>query len=264
MILKPATVLSGLIVLGSAAPLFGADPHLRKGPKEPFETTRSERIAFQPGGTIQLDNSYGYLNVEGWDESAVEVTVTKSTDRFYETAQKDRVERSFDQVRVDTARRSDKELSISTALPVRNSLFSSVLPSGLIVLTRPLLPNNKRGVTVEYVVHVPRDSRLVIHHDNGYVWVNGVTGDIQVKGHTGDMIIMLPDSGSYSIDAITHLGNITSDFTGNGANRLLLGTRFTYPSQAPARRIYLRMGRGSITIKKSPPSSTFGEHSGDA
>ena len=66
-------------------------------------------------------------------------------------------------------------------------------------------------------VHVPRDSRVVIHQDNGYVWVSDVTGDIEVDSHTGDMIVMLPDPGPYSIDARTRMGSISSDLTGKGA-----------------------------------------------
>jgi hypothetical protein len=123
-----------------------------------------------------------------------------------------------------------------------------------------LLPNNKRGVKVEYTVRVPRDSRLVVHHDNGYVWVSDVTGDIEANSHTGDMIVMLPDPGPYSIDATTRMGRVSSDFTGRARTRFLLGTHFAYASQAPSRRIYLRMGRGSITVKKGPPSGPFGKN----
>jgi hypothetical protein len=168
-----------------------------------------------------------------------------------------KAEQRFDQVRIATEPQSDKELATSTVLPKRNSLFTTVLPSGRIIFTTPLLPNNKRGVTVEYRVHVPRDSRLLVHHDNGYVWVSDVTGDIEVDSHTGDMIVMLPDPGPYSIDARTRVGRVLSDFTGKTISEFLLGTHFSHASQAPSRRVHLRMGRGSITIKKGPPSGPF-------
>ncbi|SPE31278.1 exported hypothetical protein [Candidatus Sulfotelmatomonas gaucii] len=254
-----AAILFGLSVMGTTLPLSGADGLDEKGPKQSFEVTSTERVPFLPGGTIRLERSYGYLTVEGWDEPEVEVTVTKSTDRFYGPEHKDKAEKPFDQIRVVTERRSDKEWVTSTATPARNSLFTSVLPSGQIILTWPLPPNNKRGVTVEYIVHVPRDSRLVVHHDNGYVWVSDVTGDIEVNSHTGDMIVMLPDPGPYSIDARTRLGRVSSDLTGNVKilSQFLVGSHFAYASQAGARRIYLRMGRGSITIKNGPPSGPF-------
>jgi len=257
---KLAGVVFGLRMLGAALPLPGAQGPEEKGPKQSFSVTTTQRVPFLPGGAIRLDNSYGYLTVEGWDEPEVEITVTKSTDRFYAPAEKEKAGQHFEQVRVLAERRSDKELAISTTLPVRNSLFNSVLPLRRIIGATPLPPENKHGVAVEYTVRVPRDSRLVIHHDNGYVWVSDVTGDIEVRSHTGDMIVTLPDPGPYSIDAATRMGTVSSDFTGKALNQFLLGTHFAYASQAPSRRVHLRMGRGSITIKKGPPSGPFGKN----
>ena len=51
----------------------------------------------------------------------------------------------------------------------------------------------------------PAILRLVVHHDNGYVWVGDVTGDLDVTSHTGDMIVILADPGPYAIDARTRL-----------------------------------------------------------
>jgi hypothetical protein len=256
---KPAALLFAVIILGTSH-LLGTERPDENGPKKSFEASTKERVPFLPGGIIRLVNSYGYLTVEGWDEPAVEVTVTKATDRFFESGQKEKAEKNFDQIRMVTDRRSDKELAISTNIPVRNSLFTSVMPSGDIVVTRPLLPNNKRGVTLECTVRVPRDSRLVVRHDNGYVWVSDVTGDIEVNSHTGDMIVMLPDPGEYLINATSRFGSVSSDFAGRAVNQFLFGTRFAYPNEGPSRRIDLRMGRGSITIKKGPPSGPFGSN----
>ena len=238
-------------VLGIALPLLEADGPEAKGPKKSFDVTSTERVSFLPGGTIHLDHSYGNLTVEGWDEPEVEITVTKSTDGFYEPEKKDEAKRRFDQIRVATERRSDKELAILTTVPVRKSRFSHL---GRVFVTRP----DKLGVTVDYKVLVPRDSRLVVHHDHGYVWVSDVTGDIDVNSHTGDMIVVLPDPGIYSIDAKSRMGNVSSESTGTSHNQFLVGHQFAYPSQVSSRRIiHLRMGCGSITIKQSPQSGPY-------
>ncbi len=210
---------------------------------------------FQPGGVIRIDNSYGYLTVEGWDEPQVEIVVTKTTNRFYEPDRKAKAERHFEEVQVVAERPSDKELIISTSLPYRHNLISSILPSKRVILTMPV--HSQRGITVEYRVHVPRDSRLVVHHDNGYVWVSDVTGDIEVHSHTGDMIVMLPDPGPYSIDARTRFGSVSSDFTSKANRSFLLGSHSVHAGEASSHRVHLRMGRGSITIKSSPPSGPF-------
>jgi len=243
---KQAMVL-GLSLIGTIHPLPAAEGVHEKGPKQSFEATNTERVPFAPGGTIRLNNSYGYLTVEGWDEPQVEITVIKSTDSFYEPSQQARAEQPFAQVRVVAERRSDKELAISTNLPGRHRF----------------LPKAKRRVTVDYRIHVPRDSRLVVHHDNGYVWVSDMTGDVDVRSHTGDMIVMLPDQGQYSIDARTRMGSVSSDITGKSMGRfsqLLVGSHFDYASQAPKRRIYLRMGRGSIEILQDRPDRPVETH----
>ena len=161
----------------------------------------------------------------------------------------------FDEIRVVAERSSDKELAISTMLPARHGFPSSILPSRRIIVTMP--KTSKRGITVEYKVLVPRDSRVTVHQDNGYVWVSDVRGDIEVDSHTGDMIVMLPDPGPYSIDARTGMGSVSSDLMGQGHKRFLVGSHFVRASQSPSRRILLRMGRGSITIKNGPPSGPF-------
>ena len=246
-------LLAAILLAVSA---LGADrPPVEKAPKQSFEVTTTERVNFQPGGAIRLENSYGYLTVEAWDEPEVEIVVTKSTDRFLEPEQKEHAQKAFEQIRVVSDRRSDKELVISTTLPDRHGFPYSILPSRQIIFTMP--KKTTLGVTVDCTVHVPRDSRLVVHQDHGYVWVSDVAGDIEVRSHTGDMIVLLPDPGPYSIDARTRLGSVSSDTAGSGHKQFLVGTQFVHARQAPSRRIFLRMGRGSITIKTGEPSGPF-------
>jgi hypothetical protein len=52
---------------------------------------------------------------------------------------------------------------------------------------------------------VPRDTRLAIRHGTGFVFVNGVTNDIEASVSRGDILLMLPDARSYSIDARSKL-----------------------------------------------------------
>jgi hypothetical protein len=229
----------------------GAD----KAPPQPFEVTNKEQVNFAPGGTIRVENSYGYLTVEGWDEPAVEIVVTKSTDRFLEPEQKTQAEKAFEQIRVVAEKRSDQELSVSTTLPDRHGFPYSLLPNRQIIFTMP--KKTTLGVTVDCTVRVPRDSRLVVHQDHGYVWVSDVANDIEVRSHTGDMIVLLADPGSYSLDARTRLGSVSSDLAGSGHKQFLVGTQFVHASPEPSHRIFLRMGRGSITIKTGPPSGPF-------
>jgi hypothetical protein len=225
-----------IAVVFLAWPLFG-----NNGTK-PVQMTSTERVNFAPGGTIRVNGSYGVLKVEGWDRPEVEVTVTKSRPPFGESKTQDRDERRLESIHVVMNRDSPTLLTISTTLASRHGDWAPPLPS-----------TTTNGVAADYEIHVPRDSRLVIHHRTGSVFVSDVTGDIEASGRRGDIVLMLPDSSTYSIDAKTRFGTVSSDFEGSAKSRYLVGQRFARTIPSTSRRLYLRMGFGGITIKAVPP-----------
>jgi hypothetical protein len=231
-ILVPLTLL-GMILPASA----------ERGIKQPPQKTTTERVNFAPGGTIHINGSYGDLNVDGWDRPEVEVTVIKSLPYGYKAKQPDQGAADLDRVRIVTEHKSPPELTISTELPSRHYPW---IP--------PFTRHTTGGVGVEYEIHVPSDSRLAIHHGTGTVSVNGVAGDIDASVGRGDILLWLPP-GSYSLDARTTFGIVSSDLEGDAHNRHLIGESFTRANQAPAHRLHLRMGFGGITIKEILPES---------
>ena len=222
--------------------LFGEE-----GIKHPVEVTTTERFAFAPGGIIRVNGAYGHLSVEGWDEPAVEITVTKSKEHDYGPEQQEHAKQLLERVRVVAERHSDTELDVSTILP-RRGFFRRLVPP-------PFPRTTEHGVQVDYDIHVPRDSRLVIRHRGGYVMVSDVLGGIEATNRSGDMIVMLPDPRAYAIDAKSKVGPVSFDFA-DAAHRLYrLGERLAFGSPAPSRRVYLRVGIGSITIQEAPPGA---------
>lgn len=226
----------GLNVFGIVLPLSGDDTSKRS-----VEVVHTERQNFAPDGVIQLNGSYGYLSVDGWDQPEVEVTITKSTNRFYKPNRQEEAKRHLESIRIVTDRRSETELSITTTLASRNGTWAPPLP-----------PTTKAGVTVEYLIHAPRSSRLVIKHGTGHIVVSGMAGDVAATSRGGDILLMLPDSGTYSIDARSKLGTVTSDFEGDSHRRHLVGSGLASAAQPPSQRIYVRTGMGGITIKGVP------------
>ena len=116
----------------------------------------------------------------------VEVTVVRSAGFRSDAAQ---AKQFLEKVHVDTDRRSDSELAISTTRP----------SSGFFCSIRPWKDSE---VTIDYRIHVPRHSHLVIHHSGGSVPATGVTGDIDATDRRGDIILMVPDLATCSIDAL--------------------------------------------------------------
>ncbi len=229
--------LLGLSVLGTALPSFAADA---------VQATSTERMEFAPGGLIRLNTASGNLRSCGRMGPArdqEEITTTKSTRRTYGPDQQDEAARCLESARVTTERRSGTEVALSEVVPSRG-FFDTLFGGGC-------------GVAVEHRIQVPRDSRLVIRHEAGYVLVSHVTGDIEATSRSSDLMLMLPGPGPYSIDAKSKYGSVASDHAGAKVSRRtakLFSEQFDGTNPAPSRRIYLRIGFGAITIKEVPPT----------
>ncbi len=231
MTCKLATEFLRLGIIAIALPALGAnasDESAAQPSTQPRQVTNTQHIDFAPGGAIHIDGSYGILRVEGWDRPEVAVTVTKSLTYGYERKHPDKAKRRLDGLRVVAERRSPTELAISTT---------------------------KSSLGIEYEIQVPRNSSLAIHHRVGFVSVSGVTGDIDATCRRGDLVLWLPEKGSYAIDARSKVGTVASDFPGNFAVRYLVGQRYTHEDPSPSRRIHLRARFGGITIQPILPES---------
>jgi hypothetical protein len=218
-------ILFGVSALGMGLPVLGQD-----GSRLPTQVSKTERVDFAPAGLIRLETPVGNLSVEAWDRSEIEITTVRSS---WNAA------RCQGDVRVVTERRSTAEVAVS--------------------MVRPSLSWSQRwwnrcGITIEEQVYVPRDSRLVIHHGAGYVSVSRVNGDIEVTSRSGDIVMMLPGPGPYSIDAKSKAGGVSSDFEGTTHRTRLVGRAFDAGGAPSPHRIYLRMGLGDIAIKDVPPA----------
>jgi hypothetical protein len=225
--------------LVAAPPLLG-DESL----KPPVQVTSTDRVDFAPGGVIRVNGSYGDLYVEGWDQPQVEITVRKFMPYENPSAHSERSSQRLEAVHVAAERRSPSELAISTSLPPHQGLPG-----------HPTSPSRTGNVGIEYQIHVPRASRLVIHHGVGLVSVTDVTGDIEAACHRGDIVLWLRDTGIYSIDAKSKLGKVSSDFTGDSFSEFLVGQKFESVHPPPSQRLSLHVGFGGITIKPILPES---------
>ena len=126
----------------------------------------------------------------------------------------------------ERSERSDSELAIST-----------------------ITASRKSGVTLEYEIHAPRNSRLLIHH-RGFVVVSGITGDVEVANRNGDIVLIIPNMSSYSIDARSKMGTVSADVPGTTHVKYLVGERFASAGNASSHRISLRTAFGGITLKE--------------
>jgi hypothetical protein len=218
----------------SIAALLEAEESIQR----PEQVSHTESVNFAPGGTIRFDKSFGDLSVEGWDQPQVEMTLIKSF-RDYD-APKNVTER-LARVKFTTEHPSATELVIGTNIP-SHTFFRH--PFG-----------GKGPVDVRYELRVPRDSHLVIHHGGGNILIGNVVGNIEATNREGDIVLMLPDAGSYAIDAKSKMGTVISDLPGKAHVRHFIGEQFTGVDANSPRKIFLRVGFGGITIKEVPPEA---------
>jgi hypothetical protein len=194
----------------------------------------TDRVDFAAGGTIRFEGSVGELNIEGWDQPQVEVTLSRVD--YADAAGKDREKGKLARITVKAEKGSGNELVIRTTLPHRNYFVRKV-----------------RGATdsdMNYRVMVPRDSHLVIHHGNGDVVVYDVGGDVEATARVGAIAIQLDDPAQYAIDARSRVGTVYTDYEGKYRTPLVLGTGFVASAPAPAHRVYVRVRIGDIDIVK--------------
>ncbi len=208
----------------------------------PPQTITTEHADFAPGGLIHINGSYGDLNVEAWDRPGIEVNVINSMPYGYKQPP-DQATAHLDGVHIAIERKTPAEATVTTSLPARHLAWSP-----------PFTRHTAGGVSVESEIHVPRDSRLAIHHGTGSVSVSGVIGDIDARAGRGDILLWLPP-GAYSLDVRTKCGIVSPDLAGTAHNQHLIGESFTQANPPPAHRLHLRMGFGAITLKEILPES---------
>jgi hypothetical protein len=209
-------------------------PLLPKTPVQPVQVVTTDRVDFAAGGTIRFEGSVGELNIEGWDQPQVQVTLTRFD--YADATGKDSEKGKLERIAVKTEKRSGNELVITTTLPHRNYFVRKV-----------------RGATnsdMNYRIMVPRDSHLIVHHGNGDVIVYDVGGDIEATARTGAIVVQLEDPAQYAIDARSTAGEVYSDYDGKYRTHLRVGEGFLASAQPPAHRVFLRVRIGDISIVK--------------
>jgi len=226
-----------LITLAGIAGLMLANDEV----PQKIQVTKTEHAELAAGGTLHLKNSTGEVTVEGWDQPGVEITTIQSTKVAYTPAAKERAKASSDLAAVKvTVANQGGELVVATEYP-----------RGRRYLPRPSV--GARDFDLEYRIKVPRDAKLIVEHDEGEIHVDDVRGDISATTNQGTIVLRVPQTAQYSIDAKSRIGGVESDIAGS-TTRKRLGHAFVQEVKAP-HKLYLRNGFGDILILKinQPP-----------
>ena len=208
--------------------------------KATLSGTQTERFKVTAPGAIRLKNSFGELDIEGWDRPEVEITTVRSTEHVYAEKERGRAQRRLDQVQI-MSKQDANDVVIATVYPGRN---------------RFAYPLSRHGdIEISYRIKAPRASKLFIDHKSGGVGIYDITGDIQTTVVNGQITLSIPAGGDYHIDARCVLGKVYSELEGRDRRLNLLGNGFSQQDAAPAANLYLRVRVGDIVIDQinGPP-----------
>ena len=203
------------------------------------QVSKTEKVDFPANGTLRLQNSTGDLTIEGWDEPGVEITTTKSG----------KAAKDFDRVQVSTKRNGD-ELVITTEYP-HHRAFPYVSPLSTVT-----------NFDLAYVIKVPRNAKLVVKHEDGEVYIEDVSGNIEATARQGLIQLRLVGEVPPAIDARSSLGSVYSDFAGSETPRPWpFGHKLIEGAATAPQSLHLKIGYGDIVIlnahePKAPPPVT--------
>jgi hypothetical protein len=194
--------------------------------KERVELATTDLADVTPASLVRIEGSTGELNIVGWDEPSVQVTMNRYV--FAEPRDKEKALEKLKRIEV-VKKASRGEFTIATA-------------------------KRESGVHVDYQIMVPRASRLVIRHHIGDIVINGVAGDIDAKAGSGDIVVQLPEQEHYAINAKTGFGGVYSEFNESQRNfvgRKLIQEASTGDSKGTSHKIDLHVDIGGISIQRA-------------
>jgi hypothetical protein len=215
-------------------------PLLSKTPMQQVQVVTTDKVDFAAGGTIRFEGSVGELNIEGWDQPQVQVTLTRFDYADATDKEKDREKGKLERITLKTEKRSASELVITTTLPHRNYFVRKV--------------HGATDADTNYRIMVPRDSHLIVHHGNGDVLLYDVGGDIDATARTGTIVVQLDDPAQYAIDARCRVGEVYSEYEGKSRTSWHMSESLLANAPAPAHRVMLRVRIGDIDIVKMAPN----------
>ena len=102
-----------------------------------------------------------------------------------------------------------------------------------------------------FQIESPQKSCLwVPKHDIGDVEVSNIVGNVNITARIGDVIIRLPASEEFNVDARARIGDVSSEFGGKNSQQWLIGAKANQATdyKETAHWVIARIGIGDIEV----------------
>jgi hypothetical protein len=198
---------------------------------EPAAVIDMQQTIFPSGGLLEIKDSLGAVEIAGWDRPQIEVMVTKSTDRKYAPEEIEKANEDLDRIVVTTRHLTDQHVVIRTEFPGHSVLR---------------LLGGRSKVHLTYVIHVPRQTRLMVKQQMGELKIHEVSASMILSNRIGDIEVTLPATEKYSIDAKARVGGVNSE---------LCEEHVSKDDGIAPHRLQLRVDVGDITVRQASVAS---------
>lgn len=163
------------------------------------EKTLTLSYSMQPSGTFVLDNRYGKVEIEGWDQDRLEAIMSvkvkhKSEEKAYNL---------LDRIEPVTLEGQNFVNITSTIRDKRTSFFNDLLKNIDINI-------NKSDVDIDYIIKVPQSVKLDIKNS---------FGDILIENCSGHLLIDLNHGGLW-LNSLMASANIHLKYAKMNANQM--------------------------------------------
>ena len=209
-------------------------PLLAGGALRTVEVTTQDTLDYT-SGAIHIDTRCGQINVEGWDEPRVAVTVSRTTFRHDTPPEEAAGKRYLERIQVKVTRAQDGGVRIATVFPGRNWLVRTVHGFG--------------DFNLNYRIQAPRNAKLAINQGDGDVVVYGMAGDIDASVSAGDIVVQVPQPDKTAADARVWFGDVFSELPGPVHIAHLTGESYVASGAAGAQHLHLKTGVGGISVQ---------------
>lgn len=174
-------------------------------------------------GTFTMNVRTGDIQISGWDEPYVQIEAEK----VVVAGSRRKASSQYKRVQIILKGR-DKQVHLRTVYPPRR-------------LWRPFRGESK--LSVNFYIHMPYDSNLVLKCVDGDVRVRGIIGQESLMVNYGDVEVDVPSIDRLrSVHAKTWLGNVQSDLHGEDSAGFGRRVEFWNPNGTQDVRVRVHMG----------------------
>lgn len=208
----------------------------------------NKEFTVSPNALLEIDNSYGKIDIKTWDQNRVVIEVVIKTNGNDEEEVLERLK----EISVDfDASRS--HVSAQTLLEERNSSWWQKLLSGW---------NNNVNIEINYTIRAPVTNSVNLDNDYGSIYLDKLEGNAQINCDYGRLFIgqLLGENNSLNFDYTrgSHIdyikkGKINADyseFTIDEAETLELSADYSESKINKVENIAFNCDYGSLTLGK--------------